>query len=64
MQQSVEDRRGDDGIAEDVAPTGQTLVGCENDRAALVATGDELKQRNGLGGFALDFRFIRARYQP
>ena len=29
-----------------------------------ITSGDELKQRNGLGGFALDFRFMRARYQP
>ena len=28
-----------------------------------ITSGDELKHRNGLGGFALDFRFIRARYQ-
>lgn len=29
-----------------------------------IASSDELKRRNGLGGHALDFRLIRHEYQP
>lgn len=32
--------------------------------AGRIVSGDELKQRNGLGGLALDRRLIRTRYQP
>src|SRR5258705_7905035 len=45
MEESVEDRCGDDRIAEDIAPAGQALVRRQNDRAALVATGDQLKEQ-------------------
>ena len=36
VQQPVEDRRGDDLVAEDVAPAGEALVRGDEDRAALI----------------------------
>ena len=45
MQQPVEDGRGDDRIAKDIAPTGQALVGSEDDRPSLVPARDELEKK-------------------
>lgn len=47
MQQSVEDGRGDDAIAEDFAPGPAALVAGENHRTALVAAADELDEEVG-----------------
>ena len=45
MEQSVEQRGGDDGIAEDLAPFGKAAVGGEDHRAFLVARVDELEEQ-------------------
>src|SRR6185437_8561926 len=47
MQQTVEDRRGDDRIAEDRTPFTVALVGCENDTASFVTGTDELEENRG-----------------
>ena len=44
MQQAVEDRRGDDGIAEDLTPLADGPIRGEQDAAAFVATADELEE--------------------
>ena len=44
MEQPVEDRGGEDLVAEDVAPLRHDLVGGDQDAAALVAAGDELEE--------------------
>jgi hypothetical protein len=53
MEQAVEDRRGDGLVAEDLSPLGNGLVGGEQDAAALVAFGDELKEQ--IRGGALEW---------
>src|SRR5579859_5612614 len=50
MEETVEERRGDDGVAEDLAPFGEAAVGGENDGAALVAGVDELEEEVGTAG--------------
>jgi len=44
MEQSVEERGGDDGIAEDVTPFGEAAIGGEDHGALLVAGVDELEE--------------------
>ena len=58
MQEAVEDRAGDDGIAEDFAPGAETLIAGDDDRAALVAARDQLEEQ--VGALAVD-RQISAR---
>src|SRR6056297_1526329 len=43
VQQAVEQRGGDDGIAEDLAPFGEAAVGGEDHGAPFVASVDELE---------------------
>jgi hypothetical protein len=45
MEQSVEQRRGDDGIAEYVAPFSEATVRGEDHRPALIARVDELEEQ-------------------
>src|SRR2546427_5449578 len=49
VQDAVEDRGGDDAVAEDVAPAAEALVAGEDHRPALVAPADELKEEIGTG---------------
>jgi len=42
VQQPVEDRTGDHGVAEDLAPRAQTLVAGQQDLPAMVAPTDEV----------------------
>src|SRR5439155_23425401 len=49
VKDPVEDGRGDDPVAEDVAPTPEALVAGEDHRAPLVAPADELKEEIGAG---------------
>ena len=44
VEQAVEDGGGDDGVAEHLAPLGEALVRGEDDRAALVAGGDQREE--------------------
>src|SRR5580692_12195428 len=44
VQQSIKDRRGDDGIAEDGTPLAIALVRRQNDAAAFVPRADELEE--------------------
>ena len=44
MQQAIEDRARDHGIAEDLAPRTEALIAGQEDRAPLVATRDELEE--------------------
>jgi hypothetical protein len=44
MEQAVEDRAGDHGIAEDLAPGAETLVAGDDDRTSLVAARDQLEE--------------------
>lgn len=44
MEQAVEKSRGDDGVAEDLAPFGEAAVGGEDHGAAFVTGIDELKE--------------------
>ncbi len=44
MQQAIEDGAGDHRIAEDFAPRAKTLIAGEQDRAAFIASTDELKE--------------------
>src|SRR5580658_6036767 len=44
VQQPVEDRGGDDRVAEDRTPFAVALVGSENDAASFVTGADELKE--------------------
>jgi hypothetical protein len=41
VQQPVEDGRGDDRVAKDLAPGAQALIAGQDDRAALIAAGRE-----------------------
>src|SRR5437868_925380 len=45
----VEHGRGDNLVAENVAPSADRLVGCAEDTAALVAAGDDLEGDVGAG---------------
>jgi len=45
MQQSIEDRGGDDAIAEDLTPGAEAVVAGEDHRAALVVSRDQLEEQ-------------------
>ena len=47
MQQPVEDRGGEDLVAEDGAPLRDDLVGGDQQAAAFVPAGDELEKEMG-----------------
>ena len=47
VEQAIEDRGRDHGIAEHLAPSPEALVTGEDDGPALVATGDELEEEVG-----------------
>ncbi len=51
VQEAVEDRGGQDFVAEDLAPFAEGLVRSEDDRALLVALGDHLEDQVRLGAF-------------
>jgi hypothetical protein len=51
MQQSVENRGGQDLVAEDGAPLRHDLIGGDEQAAALVAPRDELKEEMGAPPF-------------
>ena len=44
MQKAIEDRRRDDGVAEDRTPFAVAFIRSENDAAPFVAGADELKE--------------------
>ena len=44
VEQAVEERGGDDGVAEDLAPFGEAAVGGQDHGAAFVAGIDELEE--------------------
>lgn len=44
MEQPIQQRGGDDGIAEHLAPFGEAAIGREDHRALLVAGIDELEE--------------------
>jgi hypothetical protein len=48
MQQAVENRGGEDLIAEDGAPLRDELIGGDEQAAALVAPSDQLKEEMAL----------------
>ena len=50
VEQPIEQRGGDDGIAEDLAPFGEAAVGGEDHRALLVAGVDELEEQIAAAG--------------
>ena len=50
VEQPVEQRGGDDGIAEDVAPFGEAAVGGEDHGALFVAGVDELEEEIAAAG--------------
>ena len=50
VQQSVEQGRGDDGIAEHLAPFGEAAVGGEDHGAALVSDVDQLEEQVAAAG--------------
>ena len=50
VEQPVEQRGGDDGIAEDLAPFGEAAVGGEDHGALLVAGVDELEEQVAAAG--------------
>ena len=50
VKQAVEQSRGDDGIAEDLAPFGEAAVGGEDHGALLVAGIDELEEQIAAAG--------------
>jgi len=45
MQKSIEDRRGDDRVAEELLPIDEALVRGQDRRAFLVPVGDELEKQ-------------------
>jgi hypothetical protein len=47
VQQPIQDRGGDDRIAEDGPPFAITLVGSQNDAASLVTGADQLEEDRG-----------------
>src|SRR5579863_3184523 len=49
MQEAVEQRGGDDGIAEDVSPLGEAAVRGEDHGALFVASVDELEEEIAAG---------------
>jgi hypothetical protein len=51
MEQPVENRRGEDVVAEDGAPLPDELIGRDQQAGALVPTGDELKKEVGTASF-------------
>ena len=44
VEEPVEDRGGDGGVVEDLAPGGDAAVGGEDDRAVFVAAADDLEE--------------------
>ena len=50
VEQAVEQRGGDDGIAEDLAPFGEAAVGGQDHGALLVAGVDELEEQIAAAG--------------
>jgi hypothetical protein len=50
-QEPVEDRRGEDLVAEDLAPFAEGLVRGQDDRTPLVSLGDHLEDQVRLGAF-------------
>ena len=44
VEEAVEDRGGDGGVVEDLAPGGDAAVGGEDDRAVFVAAADDLEE--------------------
>lgn len=54
MEQAFEDRAGDHGVAEDLAPGAEALVAGDDDRTALVATRDQLEGQ--VGALVIDWR--------
>ena len=57
MQEPVEDRRGDDGIAEKFLPVDEALVRGQDRRALFVPVGDELEEQISLA--AVDGQILR-----
>jgi hypothetical protein len=45
MEEAVEERSGDDRVAEDLAPLGEAAVGGQDHRALFVAGVDQLKEQ-------------------
>ena len=45
MKNPIQDRRGDDGVAEHFAPTGERLVRRQDHRTLLVPPGDQLEEQ-------------------
>src|SRR5947208_588512 len=52
VEETVEDGGGDHGVPEDVAPCAEALIARQDDRAPLVAAGDELEEE--IGAVAVD----------
>jgi len=52
MEKSIENRAGDHGVAEDLAPGAETLVAGNDDRTTLVAARDQLQEQ--IGALAVD----------
>ena len=50
MQEPIEERGGDDRIAEHLAPLGKAAVGGQDHRAALVARVDQLEEQVAAAG--------------
>ena len=50
VDDSVDHRRGDGGLAEDLSPAGERQVGGQDDRGLLVSGGDELEEQVGRFG--------------
>lgn len=50
VKEPVEQRGGDDGIAENVAPLGEAAVGSQDHSAALVASVHELEEEVAAAG--------------
>ena len=50
VEQAIEQRRGDDGAAEDIAPFGKAAVRGQNHRAFLIARVDELEEQVAAAG--------------
>ena len=49
VQEPVDERRGHDLVAEDLAPFLEALVGGEHGRGVFVAAGHELEEEHGAG---------------
>ena len=49
VYQPVDGGDGHDGVGEDLIPSAEGLIGGDNQAAALIAVGNELKQYLGLG---------------